>query len=183
MADPSVESLTEAEAASELARLAAEMARHDALYADAAPEISDADYDALRARNLAIETRFPALVREDSPSNKIGAPRSSQFAEVRHGVPMLSLDNAFDDGDVTEFVARIRRFLNLPADEKIAFVAEPKIDGLSANIRYENGILVQGATRGDGRAGEDITANLKTLKDIPHKLSGSGWPALIYVGG
>ncbi len=183
MADPSVESLTEAEAASELARLAGEMARHDALYAEAAPEISDADYDALRARNLAIEARFPALVREDSPSNKVGAPTSSQFAEVRHGVPMLSLDNAFEDGDVTDFVARIRRFLNLPADQKIAFVAEPKIDGLSANIRYENGVLVQGATRGDGRAGEDITANLKTLKDIPHRLSGSGWPALIEVRG
>ncbi|MFC5342298.1 NAD-dependent DNA ligase LigA [Brevundimonas staleyi] len=183
MAEPSIESLSEAEAADELARLAAEMARHDALYAEAAPEITDADYDALRARNLAIETRFPALVREDSPSRKVGAPVSSQFAEVRHGVPMLSLDNAFDDGDVTDFVARIRRFLNLPADERIAFVAEPKIDGLSANIRYENGVLVQGATRGDGRAGEDITANLKTLKDIPQKLSGSGWPALIEVRG
>jgi DNA ligase (NAD+) len=183
MAEPTVESLTEAEAQAELARLAAEMARHDALYAEAAPEISDADYDALRLRNLAIETRFPALVREDSPSRKVGAPVSSQFAEVRHGVPMLSLDNAFDDGDVTDFVARIRRFLNLPGDEVIAFVAEPKIDGLSANLRYENGILVQGATRGDGRAGEDITANLKTIGDIPHRLKGSGWPALIEVRG
>ncbi|WP_298162010.1 NAD-dependent DNA ligase LigA [Brevundimonas sp.] len=183
MAEPTVESLNEAEAGAELARLAAEMARHDALYAEAAPEISDADYDALRLRNLAIEARFPALVRDDSPSRKVGAPVSSQFAEVRHGVPMLSLDNAFDDGDVTDFVARIRRFLNLPQDELIAFVAEPKIDGLSANLRYENGILVQGATRGDGRAGEDITANLKTLADIPHRLKGSGWPALIEVRG
>ena len=183
MAEPSVESLSETEAEAELARLAAEMARHDALYAEAAPEISDADYDALRVRNLAIEARFPALVREDSPSRKVGAPVSSQFAEVRHGVPMLSLDNAFDDGDVTDFVARIRRFLNLPADEVIAFVAEPKIDGLSANIRYENGVLVQGATRGDGRAGEDITANLKTLADIPQRLKGSGWPARIEVRG
>ena len=183
MAEPTVESLTAPEAEAELARLAAEMARHDALYAEAAPEISDADYDALRLRNLAIEARFPALVREDSPSRRVGAPVSSQFAEVRHGVPMLSLDNAFDDGDVTDFVARIRRFLNLPADEVVAFVAEPKIDGLSANLRYENGILVQGATRGDGRAGEDITANLKTIADIPHRLKGSGWPALIEVRG
>ena len=183
MAEPTVESLTKAEAETELARLAAAMARHDALYAEATPEISDADYDALRARNLAIETRFPALVREDSPSRRVGAPVSSQFAEVRHGVPMLSLDNAFDDGDVTDFVARIVRFLKLPPDEVIAFVAEPKIDGLSANLRYENGILVQGATRGDGRAGEDITANLKTIADIPHRLKGSGWPALIEVRG
>lgn len=183
MAEPTVESLNEAEAGAELARLAAEMARHDALYAEAAPEISDADYDALRLRNLALEARFPALVRDDSPSRKVGAPVSSQFAEVRHGVPMLSLDNAFDDGDVTDFVARIRRFLNLPQDEVIAFVAEPKIDGLSANLRYENGILVQGATRGDGRAGEDITANLKTLAEIPHRLKGSGWPALIEIRG
>ena len=183
MAEPTVESLTKAEAEAELARLAAAMARHDALYAEATPEISDADYDALRARNLAIETRFPALLREDSPSRRVGAPVSSQFAEVRHGVPMLSLDNAFDDGDVTDFVARIVRFLKLPPDEVIAFVAEPKIDGLSANLRYENGILVQGATRGDGRAGEDITANLKTIADIPHRLKGSGWPALIEVRG
>ena len=183
MAEPSVESLNVAQAEAELARLAAQMARHDALYAEAAPEISDADYDALRARNLAIEARFPGLVREDSPSRTVGAPVSTQFAEVRHGVPMLSLDNAFDDGDVADFVARIRRFLNLPGDEVVAFVAEPKIDGLSANLRYENGILVRGATRGDGRAGEDITANLKTIADIPHRLKGSGWPAVIEVRG
>ena len=183
MADLPVESLTETEAKAELARLAAEMARHDFLYAEAAPEISDADYDALRARNLAIETRFPDLVRPDSPSRKVGAPVSNQFAEVRHGVPMLSLDNAFDDADVTDFVARIARFLKLPGDEVVAFTAEPKIDGLSANIRYEGGILVQGATRGDGRTGEDITHNLLTIGDIPAKLAGSGWPALIEIRG
>ncbi len=183
MADLPVESLTETEAQAELARLAAEMARHDFLYAEAAPEISDADYDALRARNLAIETRFPTLIRPDSPSRKVGAPVSSQFAEVRHGMPMLSLDNAFDDADVTDFVARIVRFLKLPGDEVVAFTAEPKIDGLSANIRYENGILVQGATRGDGRTGEDITRNLLTIGDIPAKLAGSGWPALIEIRG
>ncbi len=178
-----VEDLTEAASEADLARLAAEMAAHDAAYAEAAPTISDADYDALKARNLAIETRFPALVRPDSPSLKVGAPVSSQFAEVRHGVPMLSLDNAFADDDVTDFVARIRRFLNLPGDQVIAFVAEPKIDGLSANLRYENGILVQGATRGDGRSGEDITANLKTIADIPHRLKGSGWPGRVEVRG
>ncbi len=183
MSEPAVDTLTEAEAAAELARLAAEMERHDALYAEAAPEISDADYDALRARNAAVEARFPALIRPDSPSLKVGAPTSSQFAEVRHGVPMLSLDNAFDDGDVADFEARIRRFLKLSADEPLAFVAEPKIDGLSANIRYEDGVLVQGATRGDGRAGEDITANLKTIADIPHRLSGSGWPRRIEIRG
>ena len=183
MSEPAVDTLTEAEAAAELARLAAEMERHDALYAEATPEISDADYDLLRARNAAIEARFPSLVRPDSPSLKVGAPVSSQFAEVRHGVPMLSLDNAFDEADVADFAARIRRFLKLPADEPLAFVAEPKIDGLSANIRYEDGVLVQGATRGDGRAGEDITANLRTIEDIPPRLLGSGWPARIEIRG
>ena len=183
MSEPAVETLNEDEARAELARLAAGMERHDALYAEAAPEISDAEYDALRARNAAIEARFPALVRADSPSLKVGAPTSSQFAEVRHGVPMLSLDNAFDEGDVTDFDARIRRFLKLPADDPLAFVAEPKIDGLSANIRYEDGVLVQGATRGDGRAGEDITANLKTIADIPHRLTGCGWPRRIEIRG
>ncbi|WP_269514196.1 NAD-dependent DNA ligase LigA [Brevundimonas subvibrioides] len=183
MALTPADSLTEAEAEAELARLAAEMAAHDAAYAEAAPTISDADYDALKARNLAIETRFPALIRPDSPSLRVGAPVSTRFAEVRHGVPMLSLDNAFDDADVGDFVARIRRFLNLPADDDVAFTAEPKIDGLSANLRYENGVLVQGATRGDGRAGEDITANLKTIADIPHRLKGTGWPARIEVRG
>jgi len=185
MAEPSVETLTPDKAEAELARLAAEMARHDGLYAEAAPEISDADYDALRQRNAAIEARFPDLVRDDSPSRKVGAPISSQFAEVRHGVPMLSLDNAFDDGDVTDFVARIRRFLNLPSDEVIAFVAEPKIDGLSANLLYVDGELAVGATRGDGRTGEDVTANLITLgeRNIPRRLHGSGWPARLEVRG
>jgi DNA ligase (NAD+) len=183
LADIAVEVLDEAQATAELVRLAKAMARADFLYNEASPELTDAQYDALKARNLAIETRFPALIRADSPSLKVGAPASSQFSEVRHGVPMLSLDNAFDDGDVTDFVARIQRFLKLPHADPVAFVAEPKIDGLSANIRYENGVLVQGATRGDGRTGEDITANLRTISDIPHKLSGSGWPDLIEVRG
>jgi len=183
MAEIPVENLSAAEAADELARLAAVMARADFLYAEAAPELTDAQYDDLKARNLAIETRYPDLVRPDSPSLKVGAPVSNQFSEVRHGVPMLSLDNAFAGTDVTDFVARIQRFLKLPHADPVAFVAEPKIDGLSANIRYENGILVQGATRGDGRTGEDITANLRTIADIPHRLAGSGWPDLIEVRG
>ncbi|GAA0213715.1 DNA ligase (NAD+) [Brevundimonas nasdae] len=178
-----LDDLTPQTAADELAWLASEMARHDGLYAEAAPEISDADYDALRARNLEIEARFPDLVRPDSPSNKVGAVASSQFTEVRHGVPMLSLDNAFDEGEVRDFVARIARFLKLPADEPIAFVAEPKIDGLSANLLYEKGKLTIGATRGDGRTGEDVTANLKTIADVKQTLAGDDWPDRIEVRG
>lgn len=180
---PPVEDLTAETAAEELAWLAAEMARHDALYNEAAPEISDADYDALRARNLAVEAAFPDLVRPDSPSNKVGAVASSQFAEVRHGVPMLSLDNAFDEGEVRDFVARIARFLKLPADEPIAFVAEPKIDGLSANLLYVDGRLTLGATRGDGRTGEDVTANLNTIADVKQALAGDDWPDRIEIRG
>jgi DNA ligase (NAD+) len=183
MSEP-VDTLTEAQAAAELARLSAELAHHDALYhTDDAPEISDADYDALKRRALAIEARFPALTTEASPSQAVGAAVSTQFAPVRHGVPMLSLDNAFDEGEVRDFVARIARFLKLPGDEPIAFVAEPKIDGLSASLRYEDGVLVRGATRGDGRTGEDVTANLRTLDDIPERLSGTGWPNIIEVRG
>ncbi|QCQ98726.1 NAD-dependent DNA ligase LigA [Brevundimonas sp. SGAir0440] len=178
-----VEDLTAETAAEALAWLAAEMARHDALYNEATPEISDADYDAMRARNLAIETAFPDLVRPDSPSNKVGAAASTQFAEVRHGVPMLSLDNAFDEGEVRDFVARITRFLKLPADKPIAFVAEPKIDGLSANLLYVDGRLTIGATRGDGRAGEDVTANLNTIADVQQTLAGDDWPDRIEVRG
>jgi len=179
-----VSGLSEAEAASELERLALEMAEHDARYFnDDAPIISDADYDALKRRNLALEQRFPELVRQDSASRRVGAPISAQFAPVEHGVPMLSLDNAFDDADVAEFAARVRRFLRLGPDDELAFTVEPKIDGLSANLRYENGVLVRGATRGDGRVGEDITANLRTLKDIPERLAGSGWPAIIEIRG
>lgn len=178
-----IEDLTAETAAEALAWLAAEMARHDALYNEATPEISDADYDALRARNLAIETAFPDLIRSDSPSNKVGAAASTQFAEVRHGVPMLSLDNAFDEGEVRDFVARIARFLKLPADEPIAFVAEPKIDGLSANLLYVDGKLTIGATRGDGRAGEDVTANLNTIDDVQQTLAGDDWPDRIEVRG
>ncbi|WP_332679077.1 NAD-dependent DNA ligase LigA [Brevundimonas sp.] len=184
MSETPVDQLTESAAREELDRLAAELARHDALYhRQDAPEISDADYDALKRRALEIEERFPDLTTPASPSQVVGAAGSSQFAPVRHGVPMLSLDNAFDAAEVADFVARIRRFLKLSADEHIAFVAEPKIDGLSANLRYEKGVLITGATRGDGRTGEDVTANLRTIADIPQTLSGKGWPDVIEVRG
>ena len=148
-----VADLDEAAATAELARLADEIAGHDLRYfQDDAPAISDAEYDSLKRRNLAIEERFPHLVRENSPSLRVGAQRSEAFTPVEHGVPMLSLDNAFSDEDAAEFDARIRRFLRLDEDPVI-YVAEPKIDGLSASLRYENGVLVRGATRGDGRVG------------------------------
>ena len=184
MSDTPVDQLTESAAREELDRLTAELARHDALYhGDDSPEISDADYDALKRRALEIEDLFPGLTSPASPSQVVGAAASSQFAPVRHGVPMLSLDNAFSPEEVTDFVARIRRFLKLPVDEPVAFVGEPKIDGLSASLRYESGVLVRGATRGDGRTGEDVTANLRTIDDIPQTLSGAGWPDLIEVRG
>ncbi|MCB1512043.1 MAG: NAD-dependent DNA ligase LigA, partial [Hyphomicrobiaceae bacterium] len=142
-----VDELTEAEAASELARLAAEIAQHDTLYyADDAPEISDADYDSLRLRNAAIEARFPTLVRDDSPSNRVGAAPADGFGKIQHRVPMLSLGNAFSDEDVAEFVARIRRFLSLGSDDPLGITAEPKIDGLSISLRYERGRFVEAAT-------------------------------------
>jgi DNA ligase (NAD+) len=175
--------LTESEAAEELARLAAALAAHDrAYFQDDAPSISDGDYDALKRRNADIEARFPGLVREDSPSKKVGAARALAFSAVTHGVPMLSLDNAFSDADAAEFDARVRRFLRL-GDEAVAYTAEPKIDGLSASLRYEAGVLVQGATRGDGAVGEDVTANLRTVSEIPRRLTGSGWPEVIEVRG
>jgi DNA ligase (NAD+) len=184
MSDTPVDQLTESAAREELDRLTAELARHDALYhAEDAPEISDADYDALKRRALEIEDLFPDLTSAASPSRVVGAAASSQFAPVRHGVPMLSLDNAFSAEEVTDFVARIRRFLKLPVDEAVAFVGEPKIDGLSASLRFESGVLVTGATRGDGRTGEDVTANLRTIADIPQALSGTGWPEVIEVRG
>jgi DNA ligase (NAD+) len=176
--------LTPTDAAEELARLAEEIAGHDIAYHQQDdPTISDADYDALKRRNLEIEARFPELVREDSPSLKVGAARAAQFSEVTHGVPMLSLDNAFADEEAVEFDARIRRFLRLSADETVGYTAEPKIDGLSCSIRYEKGQLVQAATRGDGRVGEDVTANVRTIGDVPKTLAGSGWPDAIEVRG
>jgi DNA ligase (NAD+) len=178
-----VADLTEAEALDELTRLADEIAAHDIRYHQQdAPTISDADYDALKRRNSEIEARFPHLVRENSPSLRVGAARSEQFAPVEHGVPMLSLDNAFSDEDAAEFDARVRRFLRL-GEEPVAYTAEPKIDGLSCSIRYENGVLVRAATRGDGRIGEDVTANVRTISEIPKRLAGSGWPEVIEVRG
>ncbi|MBP8233003.1 MAG: NAD-dependent DNA ligase LigA [Rhizorhabdus sp.] len=166
--------MTESEAAERLAILAAEIARHNALYhGEDAPEISDADYDALMRENAALEAAFPHLVRSDSPSKLVGAAPSSHLAKVPHAVAMLSLDNAFADEDVEDFVGRVRRYLSLSADEPVALTAEPKIDGLSCSLRYEKGRLVLAATRGDGQTGEDVTANVRTIADIPQTLTGS----------
>ena len=179
-----VADLTEAEALEELTALADAMAAHDIAYHQRdAPTVSDADYDALKRRNLEIEDRFPHLIRENSPSLRVGAARSEQFQPVEHGVPMLSLDNAFADEDAIDFDARVRRFLRIGADETVGYTAEPKIDGLSCSIRYEHGVLVQAATRGDGRVGEDVTQNVRTIADIPKELAGSGWPDVIEVRG
>ncbi|MDY0881290.1 NAD-dependent DNA ligase LigA [Dongia soli] len=179
-----VERLTEPEAARELERLAAEVAHHDKLYHQKdAPEISDADYDALVQRNRAVEARFPELIRADSPSKRVGAAPAEAFAKVTHRRPMLSLDNAFSREDVDDFLNRIRRFLGLGVDTSIPLALEPKIDGLSANLRYEDGNFVQGATRGDGAVGEDITANLRHVSGIPMKLKDKSPPKLIEIRG
>ena len=174
--------LTEDQAKAELARLAMEIAYHDrAYYQNNAPEIADAEYDALRRRNSEIEALFPALVRSDSPTNRVGGPPDSGFSKLRHRVPMLSLDNAFDAEEFGEFCARARRFLGWT--EPLAIVAEPKIDGLSINLTYENGAFVRGATRGDGTEGEDVTANLRTMPhEIPARLNGPA-PASIEIRG
>ena len=182
MAGRPTEELGEAEAAAELERLAAEIAHHDRLYnTEDAPEITDAEYDALRRRNGAIEARFPGLVRADSPSRRVGAETASGFGKIRHAVPMLSLDNAFSRADFDEFCARVRRFLGLK-DEALALVAEPKIDGLSISLTYLDGRLVHGATRGDGAEGEDVTANLRTMRAVPGRLHGQA-PARIEIRG
>ena len=175
---------SEAEAANELMRLARTIARHDKLYhAEDSPEISDAEYDALVRRNAELEAAFPDLIREDSPSRKVGHQiAASPLSKVSHEVRMMSLDNAFSDDEVADFVARVRRFLNLPEDAEVAMTAEDKIDGLSCSLRYENGKLVRAATRGDGQVGEDVTANVAHIADIPQTLRGSP-PALFEVRG
>ena len=181
---PDVAALTKAQAKVEHKRLTLELERHDkAYYQEDAPKISDAEYDALRRRFDAVEARFPEFVTSSSPSQKIGAAPSGRFAKVRHAVPMLSLDNAFAEADVIDFVDRIRRFLKLGEDGKIDFSAEPKIDGLSMSLRYEGGELVTAATRGDGAEGEDVTANIRTLEDVPQKLRGRGVPDICEVRG
>ena len=187
MADTSsipVEKLSAIQARAELERLAAEIANHDRrYYQDDAPIVSDAAYDALRQRNDAIERRFPELMRADSPSTRVGAAPAQKFAKVRHAVPMLSLGNAFSEGNVAEFVERVRRFLRLAPNESIAFVAEPKIDGLSCSLRYEKTRLANGATRGDGFEGEDVTANVATIKDVPQRLGGADVPEVCEIRG
>ncbi|PZQ60927.1 MAG: DNA ligase (NAD(+)) LigA [Phenylobacterium zucineum] len=176
--------LTEAEAVEELTALADELARHDIAYhQNDDPKISDADYDALKQRNLEIEARFPHLIRDNSPSLKVGAARSEKFRAIEHGVPMLSLDNAFADDEAVEFDARIRRFLRLSAGEPVGYTAEPKIDGLSCSILYRNGDLVRAATRGDGKVGEDVTANVRTIREIPNRLDRNDWPDEIEIRG
>ncbi|MGH6918120.1 MAG: NAD-dependent DNA ligase LigA, partial [Geminicoccaceae bacterium] len=176
--------LTPEQARAELERLAREIAHHDSLYyRDAAPEVSDAEYDALRRRNSAIERHFPELVRPDSPTHRVGATPVEAFGKIMHRVPMLSLDNAMEAAEVVEFLRRARRFLRLPADAPLDLVAEPKIDGLSSSLRYEDGLLAQGATRGDGAVGEDVTANLRTIRDIPQRLQGDRPPPVLEVRG
>jgi DNA ligase (NAD+) len=183
LAGKPVEALTAEEAGAELARLAKEIAGHDRRYhGEDAPTISDADYDALRIRNAGIEQRFPELVRADSPSRKVGAAPSGAFGKIVHAVPMLSLDNVFSDEDVRDFVAGVRRFLAMPAAQELVFTAEPKIDGLSMSLRYENRRLVSAATRGDGTTGENVTANIRTIGEIPETLPADA-PDVVEVRG
>ena len=183
MKAPAIQDLTELDAVIELAELARDIARHDRLYhSKDQPEITDAEYDALVARNRALEARFPHLIRSDSPSRRVGAPVAEGFAKSRHGEPMLSLDNVFSPEEFSDFCKRIRRFLGLAETEALAFVGEPKIDGLSINLLYENGVFIKGATRGDGAEGEDVTANLLTIPSLPRHLK-PPFPASIEIRG
>jgi DNA ligase (NAD+) len=177
-----VAELTQAQAKAELARLAEALGAANRAYHQAdAPEISDAEYDALKRRNAEIEERFPALKRSDSPSEQVGAAPAEGFSKITHAIPMLSLSNAFEAEEVTEFDARVRRYLGLGAEDPLPYTAEPKIDGLSLSLRYEGGRLIQAATRGDGREGENVTANARTIEDIPERLEGA--PDLLEVRG
>ncbi|GGD55237.1 DNA ligase [Croceicoccus mobilis] len=180
-----LDGITEAEAANELMRLARQIRRHNKLYhAEDAPEISDAEYDALVRRNAELEEAFPHLVRPDSPSQEVGHEvAASPLSKVRHEVRMMSLDNAFSDEEVEDFVARVRRFLRLDADEPVVFTAEDKIDGLSCSLRYEDGRLVRAATRGDGQVGEDVTPNVAHIADIPQQLTGDNIPDVFEIRG
>ncbi len=179
-----VADLDSQQAKAELARLAKEIAAHDQrYYAEDEPSVSDADYDLLRQRNEAIEARFPKLVHKDSPSLRVGAGPAKQFSKVRHAVSMLSLGNAFNDQDVVDFEARIKRFLSLDETAELAFTAEPKIDGLSISVRYENGKLVEAATRGDGFEGENVTANVLTISELPKQVEAEDFPDVFEVRG
>jgi DNA ligase (NAD+) len=176
--------LSKAEAKAEAKRLAKKIAEHDRrYYQEDAPVISDADYDALRLRLEAIEQRFPELAGPESPTAKVGAAALEKFGKVRHRVPMLSLSNAFSNDEVVDFVARVRRFLKIGAEAALEITAEPKIDGLSISLRYDNGVLIEAATRGDGYEGENVTANVKTITDVPHRLAGRNIPASIDIRG
>ena len=184
--DLPVEQLTESQAKAELSELADVIAHHDRLYyMQDTPEISDAEYDELRRRNDAIELRFPTLVLPNSPSHKVGAEPSSTFKKIRHAVPMMSLDNAFTVEEISDFISTIRNFIVeiKPANEPIDLIAEPKIDGLSCSLRYQRGRLIYGVTRGNGIEGEDVTANVKTIEDIPRTLLGHDWPEVLEVRG
>ena len=176
--------MSDAEAKKRIAFLSREIKAADALYyQDDNPAISDAEYDALRQELIALETEHPHLISKNSPTQSVGVKPSGKFGKITHSVAMLSLDNAFTDGDVSDFVARVKRFLSMDEGAAMAFTAEPKIDGLSAALRYEQGKLVSGATRGDGKVGEDVTANLRTVRNIPKTLSGQGWPDVLEVRG
>ena len=182
MTPTAISDLTPTQASAELKQIARLMAAADIAYhQNDAPDISDAEYDALKQRNVELEAAFPDLVRDDSPGKKTGAPVASGFGKIKHIVPMLSLGNAFNDDDIIEFDKRIRKFLSLSDDQPLAYTAEPKIDGLSLALRYENGVLVSAATRGDGKTGEDVTNNARTIADIPHKISGA--PKILEVRG
>ncbi|WP_017930966.1 NAD-dependent DNA ligase LigA [Robiginitomaculum antarcticum] len=174
--------MTEAQAKGRIKFLSLEIRAHDeAYYQSDDPNVSDAEYDSLRKELVNLETQFPQLIVKDSPTQKIGSNPSSKFSKIKHGVPMLSLDNVFTEEELSEFLVRVKKYLNI--NNKIYFTAEPKIDGLSAGILYKNGKLVRGATRGDGRVGEDITANIRTVDNIPHTLSGTDWPEILEVRG
>ncbi|MEL7390835.1 MAG: NAD-dependent DNA ligase LigA, partial [Pseudomonadota bacterium] len=180
--DIAIDDLTEAQAIEELARLASEIAQANAAYHQRdEPDISDATYDGLKRRNSAIEARFPALKRSDSPSEQVGAAPLSAFSKFTHSVRMLSLSNAFDAEDISDFDDSIRRYLGLESDHVLAYTAEPKIDGLSLSLRYETGHLVVAATRGDGEVGENVTANARTIADIPQQISDA--PEVLEVRG
>ena len=183
-ADRDLESLSDDEARTELDRLHEVLSTADrAYFENDAPDITDAVYDAMKRRYQAIERAFPELKRPDSLSEKVAGAPVEGFAKVRHDVPMLSLAKAYTDQDVIDFAERGKRFFERDKDLELVFTAEPKIDGLSASLRYEHGVFVKGATRGDGSVGEDITANLMTIADIPHKLKGKGWPDIIEIRG